>query len=37
MVKANLTEHTRRLIFEQLSEDLSTLHAKEIEAHLRRH
>ncbi|MFM0199338.1 host attachment protein [Paraburkholderia fungorum] len=37
MVKANLTEQTRRLIFEQLSEDLSTLNTKEIEAHLRRH
>jgi protein required for attachment to host cells len=37
MVKANLSEQTRRLIFEQLSEDLSALNTKEIEAHLRRH
>ncbi|MFM0015335.1 host attachment protein [Paraburkholderia sediminicola] len=37
MVKADLSEETRRLIFEQTSEDLSTLNAREIEAHLRRH
>ncbi|WP_259461503.1 host attachment protein [Paraburkholderia fungorum] len=38
MVKANLHEETRRLIFEQVSEDLSTLNVRQIEAHLgRRH
>ncbi|MBB4516083.1 host attachment protein [Paraburkholderia fungorum] len=36
MVKANLSEDTRRLIFEQVSEDLSTLNARQIEAHLGR-
>ena len=37
MVKADLSEETRRLIFEQISEDLSTLNTRDIEAHLRRH
>jgi protein required for attachment to host cells len=37
MVKAGLSVETRRLIFEQISEDLSTLNAREIEARLRRH
>lgn len=37
MVKANLSEETRRMIFEQISEDLSTLSARDLEARLRRH
>jgi protein required for attachment to host cells len=37
MVKANLSEETRRLIFEQICEDVSTLNARELEARLRRH
>ena len=36
MVKANLSEQTRRLIFEQISEDLSTLDSRELEARLRK-
>lgn len=36
MVKANLSEQTRRLIFEQISEDLSTLNSRELEARLRK-
>lgn len=36
MVKANLSEETRRLIFEQISEDLSTLNSRELEARLRK-
>lgn len=36
MVKANLSEETRRLIFEQVSEDLSTLNARQLEARLKR-
>jgi protein required for attachment to host cells len=37
MVRADLSEDTRRMIFEQISEDLLSLSAGEIEAHLRRH
>lgn len=37
MVRTDLSEDTRRLIFEQISEDLSALSTREIEAHLRRH
>ncbi|NPT54011.1 host attachment protein [Paraburkholderia elongata] len=37
MVKANLSEETRRMIFEQISEDLLALNTREIEAHLQRH
>lgn len=36
MVLAGLSENTRRLIFEQASEDLSALNTREIEAHLSR-
>ena len=36
MVKANLSEETRRMIFEQVSEDLSTLTVRELETRLRR-
>jgi protein required for attachment to host cells len=36
MVKGNLSEETRRLIFEQISEDLSTLNVRQLEARLRR-
>ncbi len=36
MVRADLSEDTRRLIFEQISEDLSGLNTSEIEARLRR-
>lgn len=36
MVRADLSEDTRRLIFEQISEDLLALNTSEIEAHLRR-
>ena len=36
MVRADLSEDTRRLIFEQISEDLLALSTSEIEAHLRR-
>ena len=34
MVRADLSEETRRLIFEQVSEDLSELSVDEIRAHL---
>lgn len=37
MVRADMSEDTRRLIFEQISEDLSTLNTRELEAHLQRH
>ncbi|CAG4904507.1 host attachment protein [Paraburkholderia gardini] len=37
MVKADLSEEARRLIFEQIGEDLSTLNVQELEAHMRRH
>ena len=37
MVREELSEDTRRLIFEQVSEDLTALSAAQIEAHLRRH
>lgn len=36
MVRSDLSEDTRRLIFEQISEDLSGLNTSEIEGHLRR-
>lgn len=36
MVRADLSEDTRRLIFEQISEDLLPLGTSEIEARLRR-
>lgn len=36
MVRLDLSEETRRLIFEQVSEDLSGRSTQEIEAHLRR-
>jgi hypothetical protein len=36
MVRANLSEETRRLIFEQISEDLSAFNTREIQAHLQR-
>jgi protein required for attachment to host cells len=36
MVRANLSEDTRRLIFEQISEDLSAFSTREIQAHLQR-
>ncbi|WP_259460689.1 host attachment protein [Paraburkholderia sp. BL23I1N1] len=36
MVKADLSEETRRMIFEQVSEDLSSLDTRDIEARLRR-
>jgi protein required for attachment to host cells len=36
MVRANLSEETRRLIFEQISEDLSAFSTREIQAHLQR-
>jgi protein required for attachment to host cells len=36
MVRADLSEDTRRLIFEQISEDLLALNTSEIAAHLRR-
>ncbi|CAH2784975.1 MAG: hypothetical protein CPDRYMAC_2271 [uncultured Paraburkholderia sp.] len=37
MVREDLSEDTRRLIFDQISEDLTSLSTGEIEAHLRRH
>jgi protein required for attachment to host cells len=36
MVRSNLSEDTRRLIFEQISEDLLALSTQEIEARLRK-
>ncbi|OAJ57377.1 hypothetical protein A6V36_31655 [Paraburkholderia ginsengiterrae] len=36
MLRADLSGETRRLIFEQISEDLLALNTREIEAHLRR-
>ncbi|RFU47588.1 host attachment protein [Paraburkholderia sp. DHOC27] len=36
MVRADLSEDTRRMIFEQISEDLAGLSAGEIEARLRK-
>jgi hypothetical protein len=36
MVPADLSEDTRRLIFEQISEDLSAFSTREIQAHLQR-
>jgi protein required for attachment to host cells len=36
MVRADLSEDTRRLIFEQISEDLSAFSTREIQAHLQR-
>ncbi len=37
MLRARLSEETRRLIFEEIDEDLSTLDAHAIQAHLQRH
>jgi protein required for attachment to host cells len=36
MVKLDLSEDTRRLIFEQISEDLTSFSIEQIEAHLRK-
>ncbi|MFM0669443.1 host attachment protein [Paraburkholderia sediminicola] len=36
MVRSNLSEDTRRLIFEQISEDLLALNTQEIESRLRK-
>ncbi|AMV46423.1 host attachment protein [Paraburkholderia caribensis] len=37
MLRARLSEETRRLIFEEIDEDLSALDAHAIQAHLQRH
>ncbi|GAB3628918.1 hypothetical protein PTE30175_00517 [Pandoraea terrae] len=37
MVRADLSEETRRLIFEQISEDLCALNIRELQARLARH
>ena len=37
MLRERLSDETHRMIFEEINEDLSTLDAREIEAHLQRH
>jgi protein required for attachment to host cells len=37
MLRERLSEQTRRMIFEEINEDLSALDAREIQAHLRKH
>jgi protein required for attachment to host cells len=37
MLHARLSEGTRQLLFEEINEDISTLSAREIKAHLQRH
>ena len=37
MLRERLSEETRRMIFEEINEDLSALEAREIQAHLQRH
>ncbi len=37
MVKADLSDDTRRLIFEQISEDLCALNTREVQSYLERH
>jgi len=37
MLRERLSDETRRMIFEEINEDLSALDAREIQAHLQRH
>ncbi|WP_408116687.1 host attachment protein [Caballeronia grimmiae] len=37
MLRERLSEETRRMIYEEINEDLSALNTREIEAHLQRH